>query len=209
MKFNLHKKNNFPIFVSIPKNCQSLGHFFKSDFLIIFQFVFICVFQFFYSIARLLFPCPLLFVHHAELLHFCQNTETSGRRPHKIINDPSVHWLQVNVSCCCCCSQHAASSSNFQLAAMKNWEKCSSLPSPFVRLLILSHSYCICRYIQKKSHQELFFPFLGLLPYTESHNTICDAVEGKSYHNQMKIDPNNRIILFSFWTFLLFLIRNL
>ena len=49
-------------------------------------------------IARLLFPCPLLFVHHAELLHFCQNTETSGRRPHKIINDPSVHWLQVNVS---------------------------------------------------------------------------------------------------------------
>ena len=36
--------------------------------------------------------------HHAELLHFCQNTETSGRRPHKIINDPSVHWLQVNVS---------------------------------------------------------------------------------------------------------------
>ena len=35
---------------------------------------------------------------HAELLHFCQNTETSGRRPHKIINDPSVHWLQVNVS---------------------------------------------------------------------------------------------------------------
>ena len=90
--------------------------------------IFSCVFQFFYSM-ELLFPCPLLFVHHAELLHFCQNTETSGRRPHKIINDPSVHWLQVNVSCCC--SQHAASSSNFQLAAMKNWEKCSSLPSSF------------------------------------------------------------------------------
>jgi hypothetical protein len=34
---------------------------------------------------------------HAELLHFCQNTETSGRRPHKIINGLSVHWLQVNV----------------------------------------------------------------------------------------------------------------
>ena len=46
--------------------------------------------------------------HHAELLHFCQNTETSGRRPHKIINDPSVHWLQVNVSCCSAESSAAA-----------------------------------------------------------------------------------------------------
>lgn len=48
---------------------------------------------------RILLPCRLFVQHHAELLHFCQNTETSGRRPHKIINDPSVHWLQVNVSC--------------------------------------------------------------------------------------------------------------
>ena len=50
------------------------------------------------GVVGILFPSRL-FVHHAELLHFCQNTETSGRRPHKIINDPSVHWLQVNVSC--------------------------------------------------------------------------------------------------------------